>query len=284
MLQIGVIGAGQMGGGIAHVAALAENDVLLFDVAAEQTAKGMVTIHKNLQRQVERGRVDAEVADAAIGRIATTIDLNDFGDCDVIIEAVPEIEKLKLDLFRQLDDIAAPRTILASNTSSISITKLAAVTRRPDQVIGMHFMNPVPMMQVVEVIRGLKTSDIVFASIIELVQQLGKEVAVSLDYPGFIVNRVLIPMLNEAIFARYEGVGSVEDIDKALTLGAGLPMGPLTLADFIGLDTVLAIMQVLHTGSGDPKYRPCPLLINMVTAGHLGRKSGQGFYSYNRDK
>lgn len=284
MLQIGVIGAGQMGGGIAHVAALAENDVLLFDVAAEQTAKGMVTIHKNLQRQVERGRVAAEAADAAIGRIATTIDLNDFGDCDVIIEAVPEIEKLKLDLFRQLDDIAAPRTILASNTSSISITKLAAVTRRPDQVIGMHFMNPVPMMQVVEVIRGLKTSDIVFASIIELVQQLGKEVAVSLDYPGFIVNRVLIPMLNEAIFARYEGVGSVEDIDKALTLGAGLPMGPLTLADFIGLDTVLAIMQVLHTGSGDPKYRPCPLLINMVTAGHLGRKSGQGFYSYNRDK
>jgi 3-hydroxybutyryl-CoA dehydrogenase len=284
MLQIGVIGAGQMGGGIAHVAALAENDVLLFDVAAEQTAKGMVAIHKNLQRQAERGRVAAEAADAAIGRIATTIDLNDFGDCDVIIEAVPEIEKLKLDLFRQLDDIAAPRTILASNTSSISITKLAAVTSRPDQVIGMHFMNPVPMMQVVEVIRGLKTSDIVFASIIEMVQQLGKEVAVSLDYPGFIVNRVLIPMLNEAIFARYEGVGSVEDIDKALTLGAGLPMGPLTLADFIGLDTVLAIMQVLHTGSGDPKYRPCPLLINMVAAGHHGRKSGQGFYSYNRDK
>ena len=284
MFKIGVIGAGQMGSGIAHVVALAENNVLLFDVAAEQTTKGMASIHKNLQRQVERGRVAAEAAHAAIGRIETTTDLKDFGDCDVIIEAVPEIEELKLDLFRQIDDIAAPRTILASNTSSISITKLAAVTSRPDQVIGMHFMNPVPMMQVVEVIRGLKTSDIVFAAIIELIRQLGKEVAVSSDYPGFIVNRVLIPMLNEAIFAHYEGVGSVEDIDKALTLGAGLPMGPLTLADFIGLDTVLAIMQVLHTGSGDPKYRPCPLLINMVAAGQLGRKSGQGFYSYNRDK
>lgn len=284
MLKIGVIGAGQMGSGIAHVVALAENNVLLFDVATEQTTKGVASIRKNLQRQIEKGLVAAEASDAAIGRIETTTDLQDFGDCDVIIEAVPEIEELKLDLFRQLDEIAAPRTILASNTSSISITKLAAVTSRPDQVIGMHFMNPVPMMQVVEVIRGLKTSDIVFAAIIELIRQLGKEVAVSLDYPGFIVNRVLIPMLNEAIFAHHEGVGSVEDIDKALTLGAGLPMGPLTLADFIGLDTVLAIMQVLYAGSGDPKYRPCPLLINMVAAGQLGRKSGQGFYSYNKDK
>lgn len=284
MLKIGVIGAGQMGSGIAHVVALAENNVLLFDVATEQTTKGVASIRKNLQRQIEKGLVAAEASDAAIGRIETTTDLQDFGDCDVIIEAVPEIEELKLDLFRQLDEIAAPRTILASNTSSISITKLAAVTSRPDLVIGMHFMNPVPMMQVVEVIRGLKTSDIVFAAIIELIRQLGKEVAVSLDYPGFIVNRVLIPMLNEAIFAHHEGVGSVEDIDKALTLGAGLPMGPLTLADFIGLDTVLAIMQVLYAGSGDPKYRPCPLLINMVAAGQLGRKSGQGFYSYNKDK
>lgn len=284
MLKIGVIGAGQMGSGIAHVVALAENNVLLFDVATEQTTKGVASIRKNLQRQIEKGLVAAEASDAANGRIETTTDLQDFGDCDVIIEAVPEIEELKLDLFRQLDEIAAPRTILASNTSSISITKLAAVTSRPDQVIGMHFMNPVPMMQVVEVIRGLKTSDIVFAAIIELIRQLGKEVAVSLDYPGFIVNRVLIPMLNEAIFAHHEGVGSVEDIDKALTLGAGLPMGPLTLADFIGLDTVLAIMQVLYAGSGDPKYRPCPLLINMVAAGQLGRKSGQGFYSYNKDK
>jgi 3-hydroxybutyryl-CoA dehydrogenase len=281
MLKIGVIGAGQMGGGIAHIAALAEYNVLLFDVGEVQLANGLATIRKNLQRQVKKGHITAAAVDSAIGRIATTVDLHDFHDCDVIIEAVPEIEELKLDLFRQLDAIAAPQTILASNTSSISITKLAAVTRRPDQVIGMHFMNPVAMMQVVEVIRGLTTSDMTFAATVELAEQLGKEVAVAQDYPGFIVNRVLIPMLNEAIFAHYEGVGSIEDIDKALTLGAGQPMGPLTLADFIGLDTVLAIMNVLHNGYSDPKYRPCPLLIKMVAAGHLGRKSGQGFYSYS---
>lgn len=281
MLKIGVIGAGQMGGGIAHIAALAEYNVLLFDVGEVQLSNGLATIRKNLQRQVKKGNTTTAAADSAIGRIATTVDLHDFDDCDVIIEAVPEIEELKLDLFRQLDAIAAPQTILASNTSSISITKLAAVTRRPDQVIGMHFMNPVAMMQVVEVIRGLTTSDMTFAATVELAEQLGKEVAVAQDYPGFIVNRVLIPMLNEAIFAHYEGVGSIEDIDKALTLGAGQPMGPLTLADFIGLDTVLAIMNVLHNGYSDPKYRPCPLLIKMVAAGHLGRKSGQGFYSYS---
>ena len=281
MLKIGIIGAGQMGGGIAHVAALAEYNVLLFDVGEVQLTNGLAAIHKNLQRQVKKENISATTADSAIERITTTTDLHDFSDCDVIIEAVPEIEELKLDLFRQLDNIAAPQTILASNTSSISITKLAAVTRRPDQVIGMHFMNPVPMMQVVEVIRGLTTSDMVFAATVELAKQLGKEVAVAQDYPGFIVNRVLIPMLNEAIFAIYEGVGSVEDIDKALTLGAGQPMGPLTLADFIGLDTVLSIMNVLHSGYSDPKYRPCPLLINMVAAGRLGRKSGHGFYSYN---
>ncbi len=281
MLKIGVIGAGQMGGGIAHVAALAEYNVLLFDVGEVQLTNGLAAIHKNLQRQVKKENISAKRADSAIERITTTTDLHDFSDCDVIIEAVPEIEELKLDLFRQLDNIAAPQTILASNTSSISITKLAAATKRPDQVIGMHFMNPVPMMQVVEVIRGLTTSDMVFAVTVELAKLLGKEVAVAQDYPGFIVNRVLIPMLNEAIFAIYEGVGSVEDIDKALTLGAGQPMGPLTLADFIGLDTVLAIMNVLHSGYSDPKYRPCPLLIKMVAAGRLGRKSGHGFYSYN---
>ena len=281
MLKIGIIGAGQMGGGIAHVAALAEYNVLLFDVGEVQLTNGLAAIHKNLQRQVGKGNITATTADSAIERITTTTDLHDFSDCDVIIEAVPEIEELKLDLFRQLDNIAAPQTILASNTSSISITKLAAVTKRPDQVIGMHFMNPVPMMQVVEVIRGLATSDMTFAATVELAKLLGKEVAVAQDYPGFIVNRVLIPMLNEAIFAIYEGVGSVEDIDKALTLGAGQPMGPLTLADFIGLDTVLSIMNVLHSGYSDPKYRPCPLLINMVAAGRLGRKSGHGFYSYN---
>ena len=281
MLKIGIIGAGQMGGGIAHVAALAEYNVLLFDVGEVQLTNGLAAIHKNLQRQVGKGNITATTADSAIERITTTTDLHDFSDCDVIIEAVPEIEELKLDLFRQLDTIAAPQTILASNTSSISITKLAAVTKRPDQVIGMHFMNPVPMMQVVEVIRGLATSDMTFAATVELAKLLGKEVAVAQDYPGFIVNRLLIPMLNEAIFAIYEGVGSVEDIDKALTLGAGQPMGPLTLADFIGLDTVLSIMNVLHSGYSDPKYRPCPLLINMVAAGRLGRKSGHGFYSYN---
>lgn len=280
MLKIGIVGAGQMGGGIAHVAALAESDVLLFDVSETQLQKGLATIGKNLQRQVEKETVAAADAAAALKRIATTTDLHDFDRCDVIIEAVPEIEDLKLDLFRQLDEIAAPAAILASNTSSISITKLAAVTRRPDQVIGLHFMNPVPVMRGVEVIRGLTTSDITFAATVELARQMGKEVAVAQDYPGFIVNRVLIPMLNEAIFAHYEGVGSVADIDQALMLGAGQPMGPLTLADFIGLDTVLAIMNVLHSGYNDPKYRPCPLLIKMVEAGRLGRKSGHGFYVY----
>ncbi|MDT8422864.1 MAG: 3-hydroxyacyl-CoA dehydrogenase NAD-binding domain-containing protein [Desulfuromonadales bacterium] len=281
MLKIGVVGAGKMGCGIAHVSSLAEYNVLLFDVSETQLKNGLAKIRKNLQRQVVKNVMTDAALEAAVGRIETTIDLHDFSDCDVIIEAVPEIEDLKLELFRQLDAIAAPETILASNTSSISITRLAAVTRRPDQVVGMHFMNPVPRMQVVEVIRSLTTSDRVFAATVELAKSLGKEVAVAQDYPGFIVNRILIPMLNEAMFALFEGVGSVEDIDKALTLGAGQPMGPLTLADFIGLDTVLAIMNVLQGGYGDPKYRPCPLLITMVAAGRLGQKSGQGFYSYN---
>lgn len=281
MLKIGIVGAGKMGCGIAHVSSLAEYNVLLFDISETQLKNGLAKIRKNLQRQVVKNVMTDAALEAAVGRIETTTDLHDFSDCDVIIEAVPEIEELKLELFRQLDAIAAPETILASNTSSISITRLAAVTRRPDQVIGMHFMNPVPRMQVVEVIRSLTTSDRVFAATVELAKSLGKEVAVAQDYPGFIVNRILIPMLNEAIFALFEGVGSVEDIDKALTLGAGQPMGPLTLADFIGLDTVLAIMNVLQGGYGDPKYRPCPLLITMVAAGRLGQKSGQGFYSYN---
>ncbi|MBW6511470.1 MAG: 3-hydroxybutyryl-CoA dehydrogenase [Desulfuromonadaceae bacterium] len=281
MLKIGIVGAGKMGCGIAQVSSLAEYNVLLFDVSETQLKNGLAKIRKNLHRQVVKNVMTDAALEAAVGRIETTIDLHDFSDCDVIIEAVPEIEDLKLELFRQLDAIAAPETILASNTSSISITRLAAVTRRPAQVIGMHFMNPVPRMQVVEVIRSLTTSDRVFAATVELAKSLGKEVAVAQDYPGFIVNRILIPMLNEAMFALFEGVGSVEDIDTALTLGAGQPMGPLTLADFIGLDTVLAIMNVLQGGYGDPKYRPCPLLITMVAAGRLGQKSGQGFYSYN---
>jgi 3-hydroxybutyryl-CoA dehydrogenase len=279
--KIGVVGAGQMGSGIAHVAALSGCEVLLFDVAQAQLEKALAGIRKNLRRQADKGIIEAAEMEPAMGRIGTTIDLEDFAACDFIIEAVPEDEQLKLDLFRKLDRIATPEAILASNTSSISITRLAGVTERPEKVIGMHFMNPVPVMTLVEVIRGLATSDETCEATLALAQAMGKEVAAARDYPGFIVNRVLIPMINEAIYAHYEGVGTVEDIDKAMTLGTHQPMGPLTLADFIGLDTVLAIMNVLHRGYGDPKYRPCPLLVKMVEAGRLGRKAGRGFYSYD---
>jgi 3-hydroxybutyryl-CoA dehydrogenase len=284
MKTIGVIGAGQMGGGIAHVAALAGFEVLLYDVAAPPLEKALAAIGRNLQRQADKGAIEASAVAAASARLKATSSLDDMAGCDFVVEAVPESAELKLELFRQLDRIVRPGVILASNTSSISLTRLAAVTGRPDRVIGMHFMNPVPVMNLVEVIRALTTSEETFAVTLEMAAKLGKEVAVAQDYPGFIVNRVLIPMINEAIFAHFEGVGSVADIDKAMQLGTNQPMGPFTLADFIGLDTVLAILNVLHTGFGDAKYRPCPLLVKKVEAGQLGRKSGRGFYDYGQGR
>jgi 3-hydroxybutyryl-CoA dehydrogenase len=278
--QVGVLGAGQMGSGIAHVLAVQEIEVVLFDIAEEQLGKAIAGIEKNLERQAKKGEVDSAVIPAIIKRIRTTKVMEDLAGCDMAIEAVTEKEALKLDIFRKLDSIMKDGAILASNTSSIPITRIAAVTGRQDKVIGMHFMNPVPVMKLVEVIRGLATSDDSFNVTAALVAQLGKEMAVSADYPGFIVNRVLIPMINEAAYALFEGIATVEDIDKALKLGANQPMGPLTLADFIGLDTCLAIMNVLYEGFKDTKYRPCPLLVKMVEAGFLGKKSGRGFYSY----
>jgi 3-hydroxybutyryl-CoA dehydrogenase len=269
-----------MGSGIAHVLAQQGFQVFLYDISAPQLEKALSGIGKNLERQAAKGLVDVSSIPLILGRIQTTRTLGDLADCDLAIEAVTEHEALKLEIFRQLDQVVKKGAILASNTSSIPITRIAAVTSRPDQVIGMHFMNPVPVMKLVEVIRGIATSEQTFATIAALVEKLGKEMAVSADYPGFIVNRILIPMINEAAFALYEGVASAEDIDKGMKLGTNQPMGPLTLADFIGLDTVLAICEVLYNGFKDPKYRPCPLLVKMVEAGRLGKKTGQGFYRY----
>lgn len=277
---IGVLGAGQMGNGIAHVFAQYGYQVVLYDISEEQLEKAVSTIRQNLERQAKKGVIAESLVGETVGRIMTTKNLTDLAQVDFAIEAVTEHEPLKLDIFRKLDDIVQPSAILASNTSSIPITKIASVTKRPDKVIGMHFMNPVPVMKLVEVIRGHATSDATFRLVSELVAKLEKEMAVSQDYPGFIVNRVLIPMINEAAFALYEGIATAEDIDKGMKLGTNQPMGPLTLADFIGLDTVLAIANVLYDGFKDPKYRPCPLLVKMVNAGHLGRKSGCGFYTY----
>jgi len=284
MKRLGVVGAGQMGGGIAHVAALAGYEVLLFDVAAARLEAALTAIDRNLRRQTDKGVIEPQAMSAAVARLSPTVSLEEMAACDFIVEAVPEKEALKLELFARLDGIARPGVILASNTSSISITRLAAATGRPERVIGMHFMNPVPLMPLVEVIRALPTSEETFAATLELAAKLGKEVAVAQDYPGFIVNRVLIPMINEAVFAHFEGVGTVADIDRAMQLGTNQPMGPFALADFIGLDTVLAIMNVLYEGYCDSKFRPCPLLVKKVEAGHLGRKSGRGFYDYDQGR
>ena len=281
MKKIAVVGGGTMGNGIAHTAAQTGHEVTLLEVSAELLDKALGTIRKNLQRGVDKGKMTAEDRDAVLGRIRTTTSVDDLVDAELIVEAVVENLEVKLGLFRRLDQIAAPGAILASNTSSISITKLAAATQRPGQVIGMHFMNPVPVMTLVEVIRGIATSDETWKRVDELARAMGKTPIEVNDYPGFVSNRVLMPMINEAIFAVYEGVATAESIDGVMKLGMNHPMGPLTLADFIGLDVCLAILRVVEAGFGDPKYRPCPLLVKLVVAGWLGRKSGRGFYEYN---
>lgn len=277
---VGVVGAGQMGGGIAHVFAQHGFKVLLHDVSAPQLARALGLVRENLERQAKKGALQRDAIPGILARISAVEDMGALAACGLAVEAVSEREGLKTDVFRRLDATLPSGAILASNTSSIPITRLAAATGRPDRVIGMHFMNPVPVMGLVEVIRGIATSDATFAEVAGLVRALGKELAVSQDYPGFIVNRVLIPMINEAAFVVYEGIASPADVDKGMKLGTNQPMGPLALADLIGLDTVLAIMKVLHEGFGDPKYRPCPLLVKLVDAGRLGRKSGHGFHAY----
>ncbi len=282
MKNIVVIGGGTMGNGIAHAAAASGFDVLLVDVSEAFLDRAVKTITANLQRGVDKGKMTAEERDAVVGRIRTTTNLEDAKDADICIEAILEQTEAKTSLFSQLDKITHPECILASNTSSISITKIAAATQRPDKVIGMHFMNPVPVMTLVEVIRGIATSDETWVKVEDLAKRMGKTPIEVNDYPGFISNRVLMPMINEAIFTLYEGVATREAIDGVMKLGMNHPMGPLTLADFIGLDVCLAILRVLEQGFGDPKYRPCPLLVKMVDAGWLGRKSGRGFYDYRK--
>ena len=281
MKNIAVIGSGQMGNGIAHVFAQNGYDVTLIDIAKEPLEKALNVIDKNMERQVTKGTITADLKKNAMGRIKTTTILADgVKNADLVVEAATEKLDLKLQLFSDLDKYAQPSCILASNTSSISITKIASVTKRGDKVIGMHFMNPVPLMKLVEVIRGFSTSDEVTKEIFELSLKLGKSPVEVNDYPGFIANRILMPMINEAIYSLYEGVAGVEEIDTVMKLGMAHPMGPLQLADFIGLDTCLSIMNVLYDGFGNPKYAPCPLLVNMVTSGNTGIKSGSGFYTY----
>ena len=277
---VGVIGGGQMGNGIAHVAAASGLPVVLVDLEESLLAKARETISRNLEREVSKGKRTAADRDAALSRLSTATDVGRLSGADIVIEAVVESEKVKRDLFGRLDTVCKAGTILASNTSSISITRLGAATKRPDRVIGMHFMNPVPMMQLVEVVRGIATSDAAAAAVEELARKMGKTAISCNDSPGFVSNRVLMPMINEAIEALREGVATPEAIDGIMKLGMNHPMGPLQLADFIGLDTCLAILKVLHEGFGDPKYRPSPLLSKMVDAGWLGKKSGHGFYEY----
>jgi len=280
--KVGVCGSGTMGNGIAHVFAATGFQVVMRDVKTEFVERGLNTISKNLQRGVDKGRMTAEEKEAVLGRIQPTVELNDLKDCDFVVEAITENYDIKKALIQDLDKMLPEGVIIASNTSSISITKLAALTGRSDSVIGMHFMNPVPVMKLVEIIRGAQTSDETMKKVLELTEKLGKVGAEVNDYPGFIANRILMPMINEAIFALMEGVGTVESIDTVMKLGMNHPMGPLTLADFIGLDVCLFILQVMYDGFKDPKYRPCPLLVKMVDAGYLGRKSGKGFYDYSR--
>lgn len=281
--SLGLVGAGQMGNGIAHVAALAGLTVILTDLRPEALTQAMATIQRNLDRQVQKGIVTSEAREAALSRITTATDIAALGGCDIVIEAATEREEVKIAILKGLVPHLNPGAIIATNTSSISITRLAAATDRPHKVIGMHFMNPVPVMKLVEIIRGLATDEETFQTVVALAQRMGKTTAVAEDYPAFIVNRILIPMINEAVTALMEGVGSIPSIDAAMKLGTNQPMGPFELADFIGLDTCLAIIRVLHAGMGDSKYRPCPLLVNYVEAGWLGRKTKRGFYDYTTE-
>ncbi len=277
---VGIVGAGQMGNGIAHVFALAGYDVLMTDISQEALDSARATIERNLERQTSRGKITEDEQNAALARISTTLTLTDLGRTDLIIEAATERETVKQAIFEDLVPHLQPHTILTSNTSSISITRLASRTDRPEKFMGFHFMNPVPVMQLVELIRGIATDEPTYRTLLGVVEKLGKTAASAEDFPAFIVNRILMPMINEAVYTLYEGVGNVESIDKAMKLGTNHPMGPLELADFIGLDTCLAIMNVLHDGLADTKYRPCPLLTKYVEAGWLGRKTRRGFYDY----
>jgi 3-hydroxybutyryl-CoA dehydrogenase len=282
--KVGVIGAGQMGNGIAHVCALAGIPVVLNDAAPARLKEALATINGNMARQVSRKRISEEEKQAGLKLIDTTETFDGFADCDLVIEAATEKEDVKRKIFSDLCPVLRPEAIVATNTSSISITRLAAATDRPEKFIGIHFMNPVPLMELVELIRGIATADATFDTAKQFVTRLGKTIAVAEDFPAFIVNRILLPMINEAIYTLYEGVGNVEAIDTAMRLGAHHPMGPLELADFIGLDTCLSVMQVLHEGLADSKYRPCPLLVKYVEAGWLGKKAGRGFYDYRGPK
>jgi 3-hydroxybutyryl-CoA dehydrogenase len=284
LIRIGVVGAGQMGRGISHVCALAGLDVVLADVSPEVLARSLETIDANLGRQVARGRIKEDEKAAALKHIRTTTDFAAFGDRDMVIEAATEKEEVKREVYKQLVPKLKPETLIATNTSSISITRLASATDRPGKFIGMHFMNPAPAMSLIELIRGIATDEATFAATRDLVIKLGKTPVAAEDYPAFIVNRILLPMINEAVYTLYEGVGTVEAIDTAMKLGANHPMGPLELADFIGLDTALSVMQVLYEGLADSKYRPCPLLVKYVEAGWFGRKAGRGFYDYRGEK